>query len=48
MTRFDLGYRELLTQLGIGSLEERRRRGAEIEAFLPRLWQVADAIIASR
>lgn len=45
--RFEPGYRELLGDLGIGSFAGLVRRGEEVEAFLPRLWSVAIAIIAA-
>jgi hypothetical protein len=45
--RFDRGYRELLGDLGISSFPDRRRRCEEVEAFLPRLWHVAEEILAA-
>jgi hypothetical protein len=43
--RYDPGYRALLRDLGIASPGDLLRRGEEIEAFLPRLWEVAEAIM---
>jgi hypothetical protein len=40
-------FRELLGDLGISSVGDMRRRGAEVEACLPRLWDVTEAIIAA-
>ena len=45
--KYATGFRELLGDLGISSLGDMRRRGAEVEAFLPRLWDVTEAIIAA-
>ncbi len=45
--RYAAGLRELLGDLGISSFRDLRLRGAEIEAFLPRLWEVTEAIIAA-
>ena len=45
--RYDQGYRELLGDLGIASFRDLRRRYAEVESFLPRLWDVAEAIMAA-
>ena len=45
--RFEPGYRELLNDLGIASLADLRRRGEQVEAFLPRLWTEAGAILAA-
>lgn len=44
---FAAGYRELLGDLGIASFADLRRRGAEVERFLPRLWEVAEEIMAA-
>ena len=46
-SRFDPGFRELLGDLGISSSTDLRRRGAEVEAFLPKLWEVTQTIIAA-
>jgi len=45
--RFRPGYRRLLADLGIASFADLRRRGAQVEDFLPRLWEVAEAIMAA-
>ena len=45
--KYATGFRELLGDLGISSVGDMRRRGAEVEAFLPRLWDVTEAIIAA-
>jgi hypothetical protein len=47
LPRFDPGYRELLADLGLESFRERQRRCREVEAFLPRLWEVAEEILAA-
>ena len=44
--RHEQGYRELLADLGIASFLDLRRRYAEVESFLPLLWDVAEAIMA--
>lgn len=41
------GYRELLGDLGITSFADLLRRGVQVRAFLPRLWEEAEAIIAA-
>lgn len=43
---FDPGFRRLLADLGITSFEDLERRGERVEASLPRLWEVAEAIMA--
>jgi hypothetical protein len=45
--KYAAGFRELLGDLGIASLGDLRRRGAEVEAFLPRLRDVTEEIIAA-
>jgi hypothetical protein len=45
--RFSPGYRLLLGDLGITSFTDLQRRGEQIKAFLPRLWEVAEAIMAA-
>ena len=45
--RFEAGFRDLLDDLGIASSSDLRRRGAEVEAFLPRLWEITRKIIAA-
>ncbi len=45
--RFDPSYGELLDDLGIGSFEDRRWRCEAVEAFLPRVWEVAEEIMAA-
>jgi hypothetical protein len=44
---WDPGYRELLGDLGIGSIADLQRRGEEIRAALPRTWDIARAIMAA-
>ena len=44
---FTPGYRELLADLGIASSADLQRRGEQVKAFLPRLWEVAEAIIVA-
>ena len=45
--RFRPGYRRLLADLGVASFADLQRRGAQVEDFLPRLWEVAEAIMAA-
>ena len=40
-------YRELVRDLGVPSPKEVQRRSAEVERILPRVCQVAEAIIAA-
>lgn len=47
LAEFDVNYSELLADLGIGSFDNRLRRGKEIEAFLPQVWQVAEEILSA-
>lgn len=47
LARFDPGYRELLGDLGLASFTDRQRRGEQIEAQLPRVWEIAEAIMAA-
>jgi hypothetical protein len=43
--RFDADYRRLLADLGIASPDNLRQRGAQVKASLPRLREVAEAIM---
>jgi hypothetical protein len=43
--QYDRGLRALLADLGITSVDDMRRRGAEVLAFLPELRQVAETIM---
>ncbi len=43
----DRGYRELLGDLGVGSFFDLRRRYVGVKAFLPRLWKIAETILAA-
>ncbi len=45
--RFEPGYRRLLGDLGIISFADLQQRSAQFKAFLPRVWAVAEAIIAA-
>jgi hypothetical protein len=45
--RFSPGYRQLLGDLGITSPADLQQRGEQVREFLPRLWEVAEAIIAA-
>lgn len=45
--RFRDSYRELVGDLGVPSFAEVRRRCAEVERILPRVWELAEAIIAA-
>ena len=47
IARFDPRYRELLADLGLGSFADRQRRGEQIVAQLPRVWEIAEAIMAA-
>jgi len=44
---FGPGYRRLMADLGVSSFADLRRRGDQLKAFLPRVWEVAEAIIAA-
>jgi hypothetical protein len=45
--RFSPGYRRLLGDLGIMSFADLQRRGEEVKDYLPRVWEVAEAIMAA-
>lgn len=45
--RFDRGYRELLGDLGITSFADLQRRHEQTVRFVPRVWAVAEAIMAA-
>ena len=45
--QFTPGYRQLLGDLGITSFADLQQRTAQIKAFLPRVWAVAEAIMAA-
>ncbi len=45
--RFRPGYRQLLDDLGIASVADLRRRNEQTEELLPRVWEVAEAIMAT-
>lgn len=47
LARFAPGYAALRGDLDVAAPEDLRRRGAEVRAFLPRLWQVAEEILAA-
>jgi hypothetical protein len=42
--RFQPGFRALLSDLGIQSADDLMIRGAQVEAFLPRLWEMTETI----
>jgi hypothetical protein len=44
---FDPGYRRLLSDLGIASFTDLQRRAEDVRALLPRIWDVAEAIMAA-
>jgi hypothetical protein len=44
---FSDSYRDLVGDLGIASFSEVRRRCAEVERFLPRVWEAAERIMAT-
>ncbi len=43
--RFSPGYRQLLSDLGITSLADLAQRSEEVQAFLPRIWEIAEDIM---
>lgn len=45
--RFVPGYRRLLGDLGIGGPADLRQRTAQVKDYLPRVWTVAEAIMAA-
>jgi hypothetical protein len=45
--RFSPGYRRLLGDLGITSFADLQQRKEQIEVLLPRVWEVAEAIMAA-
>ena len=45
--RFHPGYRQLLGDLGITSFADLQRRSEQVKAFLPRVWELAETIIAA-
>jgi hypothetical protein len=45
---FSDSYRDLVGDLGIASFSEVRRRCAEVERFLPRVWEAAERIMATK
>lgn len=45
--RFEPGYRQLLGDLGIVSVADLQRRCDDVSAFLPRVWEVAEEIMAA-
>jgi len=45
--RFVSGFRELLGDLGIESVADLQRRSEQVIGFLPRLWEVTEAILAA-
>jgi hypothetical protein len=45
--QFSPGYRRLLGDLGIISFRDLQQRGEQIRGLLPRVWEVAEAIIAA-
>jgi len=44
--KFGRGYRCLLADLGITSFADLQQRGEQVKGFLPRVWEVAEAIMA--
>ncbi|MGH2533182.1 MAG: hypothetical protein ACRDJW_12860 [Thermomicrobiales bacterium] len=44
---FRPGFRDLLGDLGIVSSADLRRRGEQVEGFLPQVWKMAEAIMAA-
>ena len=45
--RFEQGFRELLGDLGVSSFTDLQRGVARVEEFLPRVWEVAEAIMTA-
>ena len=45
--RFHQGYDQLLGELGITSTADLDQRSEQIQAFLPRLWDVTEAILTA-
>lgn len=45
--RFSSGYRQLLGDLGITSFADIQQRSEQVKAMLPRIWVVAEAIMAA-
>ena len=45
--RFSPGYRRLLGDLGITSFADLRQHGEQVKRLLPRVWEVAEAIMAA-
>jgi hypothetical protein len=46
-TRFTAGYQQLLADLGITSLADLQQRREQVKRTLPRVWAVAEAIMAA-
>jgi hypothetical protein len=44
---FKGSYQEMVGNLGMTSFAEIRRRSAEVKRILPRVWKLAEAIIAA-
>ena len=47
LVRYDPGFQALLEDLGIASYADRERRCEQTREFMPRVWSVAEAIIAA-
>lgn len=47
VAQFELGYRDLLADLGVATPADLARRAAETAAFVPRAWLVAETIMAA-
>jgi hypothetical protein len=45
--RFRPGYRQLLSDLGITSFADLQQRSEQVKGLLPRVWEVAEAIMAA-
>lgn len=45
--KFTPGYRRVLGDLGIATFADLQRRGEQVRAFLPRVWSVAEVIMAA-
>jgi hypothetical protein len=45
--QFSPGYRRLLADLGITSFADLQQRGEQVKLFLPRLWDIAEGIMAA-
>ena len=45
--RYSIGYRQLVGDLGITSFADLQQRSEQVKGFLPHVWEVTEAIMAS-